>query len=116
MSKPLELTIYPHPNPPMPSGLRDEKGWDAYYDAMEQRRQQFLKQQAKRLTEAELCAEYESARCDAMIQSATGQCWSSLFDTWPMDPAAIHNRERTLLRFASRPHYFEATEPESDTE
>ena len=114
MSKPLELTIYPQTMPPMPTSIRDESGWNAYYDAMDERRRQILRQQAKRLTDPELCAEYASARCDAMIQSATGHCWAPLFDTWPMDPESIHDRAQTLLRFASSPHCTDATESETE--
>ncbi|WP_461169292.1 hypothetical protein [Arthrobacter sp. Z1-15] len=109
MSKPLELTIYP-PVPPEPT---DPQQWGDWFVGRVNEEADMARM---RFTEAELCAEYESARCDAMIQSATGQCWAPLFDTWPMDPEAIHNRARTLLRFATHPHYFEATEPESDTE
>lgn len=105
--KPLELTIYPRVTRKMPESIRDDAGWSTYYDGLEERRQQYLRQQAKRLTEAELCAEFEAARCDAMIQSQTGGCWQPLGYTWPMDPSAIHNRAQTLLRFASSPHYFE---------
>lgn len=105
MSKPLELTIYSYEDGP----------WDLFGTYFNRQRADRMAE-VKRLTEAELCAEYEAARCDAMIQSATGQCWQPLGYTWPMDPESIHNRARTLLRFATHPHYFEATEPESDTE
>lgn len=116
MSKPLELTIYPPlAKQPLPFDP-DWQGWDAWREWKRLYDREFQQRRDARLKEAELCAEYESARCDAMIQSATGRCWAPLFDTWPMDPESIHNRARTLLRFATHPHYFEATESESDTE
>lgn len=105
--KPLELTVYPRVARRMPESIRDDAGWDTYYDGLEELRQQYLRQQAKRLTEAELCAEYESARCDAMVVLNTGRCWSSPYHSWPMDKRSTLNRASTLLRFALTPHYFE---------
>lgn len=62
---------------------------------------------SKRFAEAELCAEYESARCDALILYATDRCWQPLGATWPMDRGSIYGRAQTLLRFATTPHYDE---------
>ena len=99
----LELTIYPkQPSRPGPG-----KGWADW--RRDQDRECKLAHD-KRFSDAELAAEYEAARCDYMIQRATGSCWAPLFDTWAMDPESIQKRAQTLLRFASRDHYYEETE------
>lgn len=64
----------------------------------------------KRLTNAELAAEYESARCDALLVQETGHYWQSIECTWSQDTERVHERERTLIRFATLPHYDEVTE------
>lgn len=101
MSKPLELTVYP---------IWDDGFGTLYADKGDRTRPTSVgyMQVVKRLTEPELCAEYESARCDALVQYATGRCWQPLGYTWPMDPESIYDRAQTLLRFASNPHYSEA--------
>ena len=58
----------------------------------------------KRFAEAELCAEFEAARCDSMVQRATGSYWAPLGETWPTDPESVSRRTSTLLHFASSPH------------
>ena len=63
----------------------------------------------KRFTEAELCAEFEAARCDWMLTNATGDYWSPLGDGWSHDQQAVMDRTTTLLRFATADHYDEAT-------
>ena len=109
MSKPLVLTIYPRPRM-----KASHQGPAPYLDLASGRlvseHGANMLAAPKRLTEAELCAEFESARCDAMIQSQTGRCWQPLGYTWPMDPESIHGRAQTLLRFAISPHYFEVDE------
>ena len=65
----------------------------------------------KRLTHAELAAEYESARCDALLVQATGHYWQSIECTWSQDTEPVYERERTLLRFATLPHYDEKETP-----
>lgn len=62
----------------------------------------------KRFTEAELCAEFEAARCDWMLADQTGSYWSLLGDTWSHDPDAVSNRVQTLLRMATSQHHDEA--------
>lgn len=108
--KPLELTVYP----PLSRFTKQivawnlEQGYEAYRGiSAEMHAPGLLAMQAKRLTEAELAAEFESARCDSMIQSQTGRCWQPLGYTWPMDSESIHDRAQTLLRFATSPHYCE---------
>lgn len=108
MSKPLELTIYPpRATEPLPTDP-DWRGWDSWWHWNHVEQLDAHQRMMKRLTEAELCAEFESARCDAMIQSQTGRCWQPFGYTWPMDPESINNRAQALLRFATHPHYFEA--------
>lgn len=102
--KPLELTIYPFQNEQYPSGYRIER--DGYIT----RHGAANRAESKHLTDAELAAEFEAARCDAMILRATGACWAPLGETWLMSPDAIRGRAQTLLRFATAPHYYEEQE------
>lgn len=61
----------------------------------------------KRLTDAELAAEFEAARCDYLLSHPTGHFWAPLEETWPRDHASAGRRATTLLRFATLPHYDE---------
>lgn len=61
----------------------------------------------KRLTDAELAAEFEACRCDYMIQHATGSYWAPLGETWPHDQKSVGRRTSALMRFAILPHYDE---------
>ena len=63
---------------------------------------------SKRFTDAELCAEFESARCDWIMADATGDYWSPLGDGWSHDQQSVTDRVMTLLRFASAPNYEES--------
>ena len=100
----LELIIYPFQNEQYPSGYRIKR--DGFITRIGASR----RAESKHLTDAELAAEFESARCDAMIQRATGSCWAPLGETWSMKPEAIQQRAQTLLRFARAPHYYEEQE------
>ena len=98
--KPLELTIYPiwdagdgtlyadHPARQWPTNV----GYEVY---------------RKRLTDAELAAEFEAARCDYLLSQASGHFWAPLGETWPSDHKSAGRRTTTLLRFATLPHYDE---------
>ena len=63
----------------------------------------------KRFTDAELCAEFEASRCDAMVAELepTGTYWVPLGETWADDLNSAHYRTMTLLRFATLPHFDE---------
>lgn len=99
----LTLTIYPRqPRTPGPG-----TGWA---DWRRDQDRECRMAHDKRFSDAELAAEYESARCDAMMQSHTGSCWAPYNETWDMRPEPIRLRERTLLRFAVAPHYYEEQE------
>ena len=110
MLKPLELTICPvgvefEDGPGnlsrtymTPHG--EVTGWQA--DRMSKQ---------KRLTAPELAAEYESARCDYLLQVQAGNYWAPLDDTWSSEPDDVLNRAMTLLRFATLPHYDEKETP-----
>ena len=101
--KPLELNAYPkddggdyrHP----------EFGYKIWPDDLEV----FADQ--KRLLNSELAAEYESARCDYLLQVQAGNYWAPLGDTWSSEPDDVLNRAMTLLRFATLPHYDEKETP-----
>lgn len=63
----------------------------------------------KRFSDAELAAEFEAARCDAMVARAngTGTYWTPLGDTWSNNIHDAQDRAMTLLRFATEPHHDE---------
>lgn len=61
----------------------------------------------KRFTDAELAAEFEAARCDAMMARGSGTFWAPLGETWPNDLASASERCSTLLRIATADHYDE---------
>lgn len=61
----------------------------------------------KRLTEPELAAEFEAARCDYLLSQQSGHFWAPLGETWPSDHESAGRRTSTLLRFATLPHYDE---------
>lgn len=100
MLKPLELTIYPL-ELTFPAGYKLPRDMRITYRAADRMAAE------KRLTEPELAAEYESARCDAMLMSYADYFWAPLGDTWSSDPATIDRRAQTMLRFATLPHYNE---------
>lgn len=100
--KPLALTIYPP--------VDDSPSWPEYRNWFRGRMAERDAAEAKRFTEAELCAEFEAARCDLMILTHTGNYWSSPFETCPTNESAVRNRADTMLRFATSPHYFEEAE------
>jgi hypothetical protein len=99
MSKPLELVIYPKLERPMTGA--------EIMPYREQWQREAALSQTKHLTDAELAAEFESCRCDYLIQQATGSYWTPLGDTWPNDHESVGRRTSTLLRFATLPHYDE---------
>jgi len=113
MSRPLELTTHP----PLSQTVRDgidiniKHGLYPYLGFNTARHLPgTIQMRAKRFTDAELAAEFEAARCDAMLLQHTEHVWSPLGETWSMEPDNIRSRAQTLLRFASRPHYFEEQE------
>lgn len=102
MSKPLELLI--HPKPQHRNHVTGGWLWDC------EACNTVITGPSKRLTNAELAAEYESARCDALLVQATGHYWQSIECTWSQDTERVNERERTLIRFATLPHYDEVPE------
>lgn len=100
--KPLELTIYPKLERPTTGA--------EIMPYREQWQRESALQGAKHLTDAEMAAEFEAARCDYLISATTGNFWSPLGETWPSDHASAGRRAATLLRFATLPHYDEVDE------
>ena len=101
--KPLELQIYPL----LPEvGQRGRPGYIVGRRHVEQSWVTEMSER-KRLTDAELAAEFESARCDYLLSRDTGTYWAPLGETWPNDHASAGRRASTLLRFASSEHYDE---------
>lgn len=107
--KPFELTVYPIVDriPDGPGIVTRIYGTEhgGIYDWQAERMAK-----EKRLTNAELAAEYESARCDALLVQATGHYWQSIECTWSQDTERVNERERTLIRFETLPHYDEVPE------
>lgn len=105
--KPLELTIYPH------SKKHLNTNWLTFYEApdglMTAGRSGELPA-GKHLTDAELAAEFEAARCDYLLIQHTGSVWTPLGETWLMNPQDAGNRVGTLHRFATAPHYYQEQE------
>lgn len=58
-----------------------------------------------RFSDAELAAEFEAARCDAMMARESGHFWAPLGETWPSDYQSAMQRSMTLLRFATADHF-----------
>ena len=58
-----------------------------------------------RFSDAELAAEFEAARCDAMMARGSGHFWAPLGETWSSDYESAMHRSMTLLRFASAEHF-----------
>lgn len=117
MSKPLELTIYPRP-----IMKAHHQGPAPYLDmesgTLTSEHAANMLAGAKRLTEAELAAEYwaqvhdsqYAMTCELAAEYKQGR---EAAKRWGAQSTA---KATTLHRFATHPHYFEATEPESDTE
>lgn len=101
MSKPLEVTIHP-PIPPEPT---EPQTWGDWFVGRVNEEADMAR---IRFTDAELAAEYHAAEVEAWRDSAI--CRRS------PHTETLEHQSQTLLRFATHPHYFEATEPESDTE
>lgn len=113
MSKPLELTIYPPLSPYTKQVIawNLEQGYDAYRGiSAEMHAPGLLAMKAKRLTDAELAAEYWAQVHDSQYAMT---CELAAEDK-PGRKAARHwgaqstAKATTLHRFATRPHYFEA--------
>ena len=101
--KPLKLTVYPL-DPAFPRGYKLPRDTRITFAAANRMAKE------KRLTSVELAAEYESARCDAMLMHHANYYWAPLGDTWSSEPEAIDRRAQTLLRIARAPHYDEVPE------
>lgn len=106
--KPFELTVYPPltDTEKMSVSLTLSTGLNVWHTPPPG----FLESKRKRLTNAELAAEYESARCDALLLRHVGYYWAPLNDTWAPDQESVDKRANTLLRFATLPHYDEVPE------
>lgn len=102
--KPLELTAYPL-DTNFPRGYKLPRDTRITIRAADRMAVE------KRLTTPELAAEYESARCDYLLQVQAGNYWAPLGDTWSGEPDDVLNRAMTLLRFATLPHYDEKETP-----
>jgi len=65
----------------------------------------------KRFRDAELAAEFEASRCDAMVARANNSetYWAPLGETWPNTYKDAAERTITLMRFATSPHYDQTT-------
>lgn len=58
-----------------------------------------------RFSDAELAAEVQNARCDAMIAEISGgHFWAPFNETWATDLESAHGRFQVLMRFAEMPH------------
>lgn len=114
MSRPLELTIYPRLSPFVQEVMawNIKQGWEPHTGLVaEIHVPGLLAMEQKRLTEAELAAEWHANEVEAW------RMVSRRPEFYNIDVAEkLEARESTLRRFATHPHYFEATEPESDTE
>ena len=108
MTKPLELTIYPH------SKKHFNSNWLSFYitpGGLMAAGQGGVIPASKRLSESELAAEWHANEVESW------RMVSRRPEFYNIDVAEkLEARESTLRRFATNPHYFEATEPESDTE
>ena len=100
--KPLELTVYPK----MGSVYYDDEAHCTWSETMV-----YGLSVEKRLTDAELAAEFEAARCDYLLSEKTGHFWAPLGETWPSDHESAGRRASTILRFATADHYDEAPSP-----
>ena len=99
--KPLQLTIHPRPM----YGSEPADLWDAYSDAMHE--QQLIDH--KRLTDAELAAEYWRADSDAGYAEERGALPNDphWVGTWSREAPDCNDRQRALRRFATTPDYDE---------
>ena len=121
MSKPLELTIHPpaHPNPKPTTPLyRTNPLFDVYMSWKKARDEEALLGSIKRLNKTELAAEYWAQLHDAQHamtceMSAGNQAEQKACSDWM---SGSIEKANAIRRFATHPHYFEATEPESGTE
>ena len=97
------LTYHPR-HPDMPNVVRYENQWmpESLATGMNY----------KRFTDAELAAEFEASRCDAMVAKAAHAptYWAPLGETWENTYDAATERTMTLLRFALNPHFDEPPE------
>lgn len=97
--KPLELVIYP----PLPFSLRMAV---AVFHTIPPG---LSEMKSKRLTGAELAAEYWRADGD-QFAICEGITWEGQVGEWPTGEKAALHRQRILERFATMPHYDEVTE------
>lgn len=119
MSKPLELTIYPRPR--MKAHYQGPAPYlDIESGNLTSEHAANMLAGAKRLTNTELAAEAyrQMARAIAVVGAVcVGDKEFAPADTAGDTPLSVETvRLRVMKRFATHPHYFEATEPESGTE
>lgn len=106
--KPLELTVYPPLDALEQKSVRLAKstGLAIFHTPPAG----FFEMKAKRLTNAELAAEYWRAQSDESVITE-GYSWAEMCGGWNSEEYETCQRAKTLLRFAALPHYDQEVTP-----